>query len=182
MQEEMPLARVPLIDPDRRPDLAPLTDRISGARRGRVINIYRALLGNPVLAETWFAHLNAVRWKTALDGRLREIVIIRVGHLTKAAYMLRQHVPKLAAAEGLTEPECAALADWQSSAYFDARERAALAYTDAVTRDADADDATFAAVAAQFEPTALVDLTVLIGTYNMLARFTNPLRLDLETD
>jgi hypothetical protein len=33
-----------------------------------------------------------VRWKTTLPGRLREIVIIRMGHVTKSQYVLRQHV------------------------------------------------------------------------------------------
>ena len=89
------MARVPFIDPEQRPELAPLAQRISGARRGRVINVYRALLNSPPLAETWFEHLNAVRWKTSLPGRLREIVIIRIGHLAHVAYIIKQHVPKL---------------------------------------------------------------------------------------
>jgi hypothetical protein len=33
-----------------------------------------------------------VRWKTTLPGRLREIVIIRMGHLTNSQYVLRQHL------------------------------------------------------------------------------------------
>ena len=83
------MARVPFIDPEQRPDLAPLAQRISGARRGRVINVYRALLNSPPLAETWFEHLNAVRWKTSLSGRLRELVIIRIGHLADVAYIIK---------------------------------------------------------------------------------------------
>lgn len=176
------LARVPLIDPDKRPELATLAQRISGARRGRVINVYRALLNSPPLAETWFEHLNAVRWKTSLTGRLREIVIIRIGHLAEVAYIIKQHVPKLAVAEGLTVAECAALQDWQVSRCFDDTERAVLAYTDAVTLEAAADDATYAAVAKHFDAAAMVELTVLIGTYNMHARVMNALQLDLEQD
>ena len=176
------MARVPFIDPEQRPELAPLAQRISGARRGRVINVYRALLNSPPLAETWFEHLNAVRWKTSLPGRLREIVIIRIGHLAHVAYIVKQHVPKLAVAEGLTLIECAALEDWRASECFDATERAVLAYTDAVTLEAIASDATYAAVAKHFNATAMVELTVLIGTYNMHARVVNALQLDLETD
>jgi hypothetical protein len=33
-----------------------------------------------------------VRWKTTLPGRLREIVIIRMGHLANSQYVLRQDV------------------------------------------------------------------------------------------
>ena len=178
----LPLARVPFIDPAPGSELAPLAARFSGARRGKLINVYRALLNSPALAESWFGHINAVRWKTSLDGRLREIVIVRIAYLTEAAYVLKQHVPKLAAADGVSAEECAALADWQASTLFDARVRAVLAYTDAVTREANAADGLFAAVAAHFDAKALVDLTVLIATYNMHVRVVNTLALDLEAD
>jgi len=176
------LARVPLIDPDEHPELAPLAARISGARRGRVINVYRALLNNPALAEPWLGHLNAVRWGTSLSGRLREIVIVRIGHLLRVPYILKQHVPKLAEAEGLSAAECATLADWREAPGFDAGERAVLAYVDAVTRDAAVDDAIWTEVARHFDAPALVDLTVLVATYNMHARVMNALQVDLEPD
>lgn len=180
--KDHPLARVPLISPEPDTELAPLAAKLSGARRGKLINVYRALLNSPSLAESWFQHINAVRWGTSLDGRLREIVIIRIGHLAKAAYVIKQHVPKLAVADGVSVVECDALRDWRSSPLFDARERAVLAYADAVTLDAAASDETFADVARHFDAKGLVDLTVLIATYNMHARVVNALELDLETD
>src|SRR2546421_532113 len=97
-------------------------------RRGKLINIYRMLLNAPPLAESWFNHSNTVRWNTTLDGRLREIVIIRMGHLTNSQYVLRQHVPTLALAEGLSLEDCNALTEWDASNLFSDRERAALAY------------------------------------------------------
>src|SRR5262249_55493743 len=66
--------------------------RFRAGRRGKLINIYRMLLNAPPLAESWFNHSNTVRWKTTLSGRLREIVIIRMGHLTNTQYVLRQDV------------------------------------------------------------------------------------------
>src|ERR1700704_2673773 len=120
------MARVSLIEEDSHPELADLIARIRGARRGRLINIYRLLLHSPALAESWFINNNAVRWKTELDGRLREIVILRVAHLNGATYVVKQHVPELARAEGLSDAECAAVADWQASDLFSERERAAL--------------------------------------------------------
>jgi alkylhydroperoxidase family enzyme len=156
--------------------------KLAGARRGKLINVYRSLLNSPGLAESWFQHINAVRWGTSLDGRLREIVIIRIGYLAKAAYVIRQHVPKLAVADGVSIEECEALRDWQASNLFDARERAVLAFADAVTQDATASDEAFAALVPHFDAKGLVDLTVLIATYNMHARVVNALALDLETD
>jgi alkylhydroperoxidase family enzyme len=174
------MARIPLIDAKDHPEFAELVEKFSAGRRGKLINIYRMLLNSPALAESWFNHSNAVRWKTALDGRLREIVIIRLGHLTHAAYVLRQHVPVLALADGLSLPECDALADWRGTAFFSARERAALAYADVMTRDIVVPDDVFAEVKRHFDTRQIVELTVLIGSYNMNARVLQALELDLE--
>ena len=174
------MARVPLIQEQDHPEFAELIEKFRAGRRGRLINIYRMLLNSPALAESWFNHSNAVRWKTTLDGRLREIVIIRMGHLAKSQYVLRQHVPSLALADGMTLEECDALADWRATTLFSARERAALAYADTMTRDIEVPDAVFAEVARHFDPRQTVELTVLIGTYNMNARVLQALRLDLE--
>lgn len=174
------MARVSLIEESHHPELADIIGKIRGARRGRLINVYKLLLHSPALAETWFAHNNAVRWKTELEGRLREMVIIRIAHLTGTQYMMRQHVPALAIPEGLTLEECDALGDWQDLPLFGMRERAVLAYTDAMTRDIEVPDDVFAGVKNCFSERQIVDLTVLIGTYNMTARVFRALEIDLE--
>ena len=174
------MARVPLLDVEDSPALKDLTDRIRAARRGRVINVYRLLLHSPPLAETWFEHNNAVRWDTGLDGRLREMVIIRIGYLARARYVVGQHVPKLALAEGLSLAECEAVKDWQDSNLFSPRDRVVLAYTDAMTRDIEVPDAVFEPLREYFDDRQLVELTVLIGTYAMHVRVFEALRLDPE--
>jgi len=174
------MARVSLIEEHNHPELSELIGRIRGARRGRLINVYKLLLHSPALAETWFAHNNAVRWKTELDGRLREMVIVRIGHLTRVPYIVRQHVPNLAIPEGLTLPECEALKDWQDCTFFDERERAVLSYADSMTRDVEVPDDLFARVKSFFNERQIVDLTILIGTYNMHARVVRALAIDPE--
>jgi 4-carboxymuconolactone decarboxylase len=174
------MARVSYVDDTTNPELAELAERIRGARRGNLINIYRLLLHSPALAESWLGHNNAVRWRTELDGRLREIVFIRDAHLSGASYVVKQHVPELALAEGLTIAECDALADWQASAFFAARERAALAYADAMTRDIAVPDGVFEPLMRIFTERQILELTVLIGTYNMQTRVFRALQIDPE--
>jgi len=174
------MARVPYIAEEDHPELDELIGRLKAGRRGNLINIYRMLLNSPALAETWFAHANTVRWKTELPGRLRELIIIRIAHVTRGAYMLRQHVPKLALADGVSEAECAALADWQASDLFDPAERAALSLADAMTRDIEVPDAVFEPLRQHYSERRIVELTVLIATYNMLTRILQALRVDLE--
>lgn len=175
------MARIPLIDPDRRPELAEFTRRVSSRRRGRVINVYRMLLHCPPLAESWFEHINRVRWDTTIDGKLREIVIVRLAHLAGSAYVLGQHVPELASAEDVPPEACAALQNWRSSELFDARERAALAYADSMFRDVVVPDEVFEPLRACFDERQLVELTVLIGAYVAHTRVLQALEVDPET-
>jgi alkylhydroperoxidase family enzyme len=176
----MNMARVSTIEDNTHPELSDLMERIRGARRGRLINVYKLLLHSPALAESWFQHNNAVRWKTALDGRLREIVIIRIGYVLRVPYIVRQHVPNLAIPEGLTLQECDALRDWEASTNFSGRDRAVLAYADSMTRDINVPDEIFENLKAFFDERQIVELTILIGTYNMHARVMSALQIDPE--
>ena len=172
------MARVSLIEPDDHPELAPVIAKIRSGRRGTVINVYKLLLHSPAIAEIWLDLINAVRWKTKLDGRLREIVIIRIGHLNRCSYVIKQHVPLHSAAEGLTPQECDALIDWSGSMFFSERERAALAFTDASTRDVEVPDAAFSTLRHHFSEREIVELAVLVGAYNMHTRMCQALAID----
>jgi alkylhydroperoxidase family enzyme len=111
---------------------------------------------------------------------LRELVIIRIGYLTRVTYIIDQHVPNLALPEGLSLAECEALKDWRDSAFFGERERTALAYADSMTQDIQVPEAVFAAILPHFDERGIVELTVLIGTYNMHARVMHALEIDSE--
>jgi 4-carboxymuconolactone decarboxylase len=175
------MARISLIEPDDHPELAPVVEKIRSGRRGAVINVYKLLLHSPGIAEIWLDLINAVRWKVDLDGRLREIIIIRIGYLNGCSYVVNQHVPLHSAPEGLTQRECDALADWRGGSFFNERERSALAFADASTRDVEVPDATFDMLRRHFNERQIVELTVLVGTYNMHTRMCQALKIDPQT-
>jgi alkylhydroperoxidase family enzyme len=175
------MARVRLLEEGDAADSAEFIAKVRRGRRGNLLNIYKLLLHSPPLASAWFDLLNAVRWQTTLDGRLREIVIIRIGYVNDGRYCLAQHVPALALADGMTLAECDALADWRATSLFSESERAALAFTDAMTRDIRVPDDVFADVRRHFDERQVVELSVLIGAYNMHTRVQEALELDRET-
>ncbi len=174
------MARVSLIEERDHPELEKLTAKIRGGRDGRMLNIYRMLLHSPALAEKWLEQVSAVRWQTDLDGKIRELVIIRIGLLNRVDYVIKAHVPAFAVREGLTVEQCDALADWVASALFSDQQRAALAYADAMTREVQVPDAVFATLREFFTEKQIVELTVLIGTYNMHTRVLQALEIDAE--
>jgi alkylhydroperoxidase family enzyme len=156
-------------------------DRIRRQRRGTLLKLYKALLHSPPLAESWFGHMNAVRWGSTLPGRLRELIIIRIATIHAVAYVIRQHVPTLAEADGVSLTECEALKDWRHCVSFNEAERAALAYCDGVTTEVNVADDVFEALRPHYSERQLVELTVLIATYNMHVRVIQALEIAPET-
>ena len=174
------MARVSLIDEKEYPELAELIAKIKGARGGRLINIYRLMLHSPTLASAWFDLNQAVRYGTEIDGQSRELAVIRVAILNNVEYVVRAHGPAYALKEGLTAEQVNAVGDWRSSNLFTAKQRALLAYTDAVTRDIDVPDAVFTEIRQHHSERQVVELTMLISAYNMLTRFLKALKVDPE--
>ena len=89
-------------------------------------------------------------------------------------------MPNLAIPEGLTLRECDALKDWEVSTLFCARDRAVLSYVDSMTREIHVPEPVFAGLKPHFDERGIVELTVLIGTYNMHARVMQALEIDPE--
>src|SRR5262247_4033181 len=171
------MARITLIDENHYPELAESVAKIKGARGGRLINIYRLMLHSPALANAWFDLNQAVRYGTEIDGQCRELAVILVAILNNVEYVVRAHGPAYALKEGLTPAQVEALADWSSSNLFTDKQRALLAYADGMTRDIDVPDAVFADVQKHFSVRQTVELTMLIGAYNMLTRFLKALKV-----
>ncbi len=74
------------------------------------------------------------------------------------------------------DDKIADLADYATSAYFDERERAALAYADAMTiTGREVDDALFARLRQHFSDDAIVELTATIAWENSSSKFNHAL-------
>jgi len=101
------MARIPYVEEKDHPELAGDIAKIKGGRGG-LINIYKLLLHSPTVCMTWFEHIGAIRWKTKLTPRLRELAIVRIAQAAKYGYALQQHVPRIAVPDGVTLEECEA--------------------------------------------------------------------------
>jgi 4-carboxymuconolactone decarboxylase len=174
------MARVPLIEEKDHPELSELIAKIKGARGGRLINIYRLMLHSPALAGAWFDVNQAVRYGTEIDGQCRELAVIRVAILNNVEYVIRAHGPAYALKEGLTPAQVEALVDWKVSSLFTDKQRALLAYVDAMTCDIDVPETIFTEVRKHFSERQTVEVTMLISAYNMLTRFLKALKVDPE--
>jgi AhpD family alkylhydroperoxidase len=122
------------------------------------------------------AHLDRAATKeldeAGIENRMRDLMRLRASQLNGCAYCIDMHT-KDARAAGETEQRLYAVAAWEETPFFTARERAALAFTESVTRLASTHvpTADYAAVAAEFTPreiAALVSLLVAINAWNTI--------------
>ena len=108
-----------------------------------------------------------------LESSLLELLRIRVSQINGCAFCIDMHT-KDARAGGESEQRIYALSAWREAPFFSDRERAALAWAEAVTRLADGGvpDEEFEATRAQFDEQELANLTyavVAINGWNRLA-------------
>ena len=175
MGAAMSTPRVPLVQPGTRSELAEVEGRIL-AERGRVSLLYQALLNSGPIASGWERMLTAVRNQTSVPGDLRELIILRVAVLNRAAFEFDAHAP-IAEREGVSAAKIQAVKDAVPGGAFDARERHVLALTDAMTRDVQVPDALMTELQAQYDPCQLVELVATVAAYNMVSRFLVALNL-----
>jgi AhpD family alkylhydroperoxidase len=108
---------------------------------------------------------------SGLEKSLIELVKMRASQINGCAYCLWMHSSDARKA-GETEQRLYLLDAWEESSLYSERERAALAWTEAVTKISDtrAPAATFEALRPHFSEKEIVDLTLLIGTINLWNR------------
>ena len=84
----------------------------------------------------------------------------------------------MGSALGIPDEKLHALAEYETSALFDQRERLALRYADAIPlSERDVDDDLFAQVRAAFDDDAIVELTEIIAWENASSKFNRALRI-----
>lgn len=97
-----------------------------------------------------------------LDHSVKELARVYISRTVKCEYCGNQRSEKGAAA-GLVEGKYDELLNFESSDRFDAREKAALAYAEAIAWRLDTDDAFWERLHAQFGEPELVELGCMIG-------------------
>jgi AhpD family alkylhydroperoxidase len=123
------------------------------------------------------AGLEAYLANCGLEKSLRELVKLRASQLNGCAFCIDMHW-KDARAAGESEQRLYGLDAWKESPYYSDRERAALAWTDALTfiSDEHVPDAVYEAVRPHFSEKELSDLTWAIAAINAWNRVAIALR------
>lgn len=163
-----PGPRVGLVAPGTRPELAETEARIL-AERGRVSLLYQVLLNSGPIASGWERLLTAVRNQTAVPAELRELMILRVAVLNRAAFEFDAHVPHAERA-GVEAAKIAAVREAGIADVFSPLERLVLELTDTMTRDIEVPEPLMVRLKAHFDDRGVVEVVTTIAAYNMVSR------------
>lgn len=115
--------------------------------------------------------LEAAIRASGLEPRLLHLVKMRASQINGCAFCIHMHATE-ARAHGESEMRLYMLNAWRESPLYTDRERAALAWTEALTLLAEtgAPDADYAMLKAQFSEAEQVNLTLAIGAINVWNR------------
>ena len=107
----------------------------------------------------------------SLEHGLIHLMKLRASQINGCAYCIDMHWKDLRAL-GETEQRLYGLEAWEESPYYTERERAALAWTDAVTldREGHVPDRVYEEVRKHFSEKELADLTIAVATINVWNR------------
>ena len=146
----------------------------------KIINLYKVLAHSPAVLHNFLRLGNTLLSRTELSPKLRELAILRVARLTGSEYEWAQHYP-LAVETGLSQEQTEAISHWSDSKCFSDEERAVLQYTDEVAQNVKVKDKTFRALQQYLNDQSIVELTVSIGHWGMVARILVSLQVDVDT-
>jgi len=173
------MARVHLVEKEQAPpEVREIFQKIED-NGAKILNLYKTVANSPKVLLNFIRLGNSIIRQTELPPRLREIAILRVAKLTGSEYEWTQHAP-LALEVGVSQKQLDSILDWKNSSVFNDEEHAVLQYTDEVTRKVKVTDQSFNALKNFFSEQAIVELTLTIGFYGMVARLLVPLQVEID--
>lgn len=115
------------------------------------------------------------RTSSPIEPGLRSLVTVRVSQINWCRFCVDLNSATLLK-RGASMEKVEALDNWRESNLFDERERAALDYTEAVTRsDVQVEDRHMEALRGHFDEDAIIELTGLIAFQNLSSKFNSAL-------
>ena len=144
------------------------------------LNVFRMVAGTRRGLRP-FLQLGAAALSSSMDGRRREIAVLRVAHATRAGYERAQH-ERLARLAGVTEEEIAAIAVEEPVTSLDEEANLICRVADEVSRDVRLSDEALTRLIERYGAREASDVVLLVSYYNMVSRFLESTRVELETE
>lgn len=144
------------------------------------LSVFRTLLRQPKLAQRVNDLLLTLLIGGALDARLRELIIMRLGWATGSVYEWTQHW-RVALQLGVSEEDVLAVRDWRAYAGWSDADRAILEATDETLEHGAISSETWAECVKHLPShEQQLELVGAIGTWRMISQILRSLEIPLE--
>jgi len=157
----------------------PAYDRMLAERGNPAPNIFVALANIPNLLDPLLSFTAEMRQGAAIEARLRELSIVTVGLVTKCSYEFEHHWNSALKA-GLRRAQLEQLAEFETSAEFDDREKAIIRYAREATLSIEVSDQTWDDLRQHLSMREAMDIMMAVAWYNAVVRMLIPMRIEKE--
>ena len=172
-----PDARIPMLDVD---DARAAAARVGVPEGMADLSVFKVLLRHEDLAARVNGLLHQLLWNGALDARLRELIIMRIGWRQGSIYEWTQHW-RVARMLEIPEDDLVAVRDWKASDRFGRADRAVLAATDETLGQGAISARTWSELEATVpDERARLEVVIAIANWSMFAQLLRSLEVPLE--
>jgi alkylhydroperoxidase family enzyme len=175
------MAKIPYADIDRSSEkIREFFSKIK-ANDLEILNVHRMVAHSEASVREFIRLGSRLLTKPHLNPRLRELVILRIAQLHGARYEWAHHVP-IALQAGVSMEQIRNLALSEASNCFIEEEKAVLRYTEELFRENQPTNETFTSASRFLDHAALVELTLCVGYWSMVAKFLKTFQVDVEEE
>jgi 4-carboxymuconolactone decarboxylase len=174
--------RIPPLPPDEwEGDIKRILEAVPGGVENRLgeNNIFPTLARHPELFRAWLRFGGYLLTSGKLSGRDRELLILRTAVNCGSSYEWGQHV-RISLAGGLERETIDRVLDGPDAAGWSEQEAALLRAADELHQGSRISDETWAKLAERYDADELIETTMVIGHYTMLAGALNSLGVELD--
>ena len=144
-----------------------------------VMNIFSTFARHPDLLAKWMPFGGKLLFTGTLPPRDRELLIMRTAWNCRCDYEWGHHIP-IALSAGLTEEEFAQVAQGADDPGWEESDIALLHAADELHNGAVISDDTWAGLVNRYDERQLIEMTMLVGQYHLVAFTLNSLGVQRE--
>jgi 4-carboxymuconolactone decarboxylase len=174
--------RIPPLPPDQwTGDLKQILEAVPGGVSQRLgdNNIFPTLAHNPELFRAWLRFGGYLLTAGKLSGRDRELLILRTAIVCQSSYEWGQHV-RISLDGGIEREVIDRVLDGPEADGWSAHEAALLRAVDELHESSQISDATWQTLSETYDQAELIEATMVVGHYTMLAGALNSFGVELD--
>jgi alkylhydroperoxidase family enzyme len=174
--------RIPPLPPDEWDgEIKRILEAIPGGVENRLgdNNIFPTLARHPELFRAWLRFGGYLLTSGELPGRDRELLILRTAVNCRSSYEWGQHV-RISLAGGIEREVIDRVLEGPAADGWSSHEAALLRAADELHRDSRVSDETWSALAETYDTEKLIETTLVVGHYEMLAGALNSFGVELD--